>query len=147
MFSIAQGIKKSLEQEIELKDKNWQEQEILQQKQFNKLHDQLQNTVIEFEREIQLNKSLKEVVEERDKLINDNQEKLQDLFSKNEVLIKDIQNISADKQKLIDNFSEAEKRFAKELQSQENNFKVGFKSTELPSSVSKLIFYSTEKNR
>lgn len=113
---------------MELKAKNWQEQEICLQKQFTELHDQYQNKVTEFEREIRLNISLKEVVEKKDQVINDNLEKLQVLISKNEVLTKDIQIISADKQKVINDFSAAEKRFAKELQSQENKFKVSFKN-------------------
>ncbi|XP_017092479.3 putative leucine-rich repeat-containing protein DDB_G0290503 [Drosophila bipectinata] len=118
-----EDFKKSLENEIELRNKNWEEQEMFLQKEFSELNDQYQNKVTEYEREAQLNISLNEVLGEKDKLINENHHKLQDLISEKEALTKDIEIINDDKQKVIDSFSAAEKRFARELETQEKNYK------------------------
>lgn len=123
-------IKKSLEKEIEIKTKNWQDEEALQQQKFTELQDQYQIKVTELEAERQriqeLSVSLKGVVEQKDTLINDTLKKLRSVITEKKALTNEIKTLNAEKQQISDNFSAAEKRFTDELKLKDQNLEVNF---------------------
>lgn len=128
--SELRDIKMTLEKEIELKTKNWQDQAALQENQFTELQDQCQKKVTEFEAEIQriqeLNVSLKGVVEQKDTIINDTRKKLRGLVTENKALKNNINTLNGEKQQISDEFSAATKRFTDELRLKEQNLEVNY---------------------